>query len=161
MDDSPKPAEDSAHPLQGPHRPDLGGQGVPPLRLVMQPAGPAVDIRRPSVLGRHSDTDIRLALPDVSRRHCRFLFTDGDWYVLDLDSLNGVYVNGHRVRRAPLHHRDRIRLGSITLEVDFADESSKTIPLTGKRPAGSAKVLQSIANALPPADEGPERRRAS
>ena len=46
------------------------------------------------LIGRHSQADIRLPLPDVSRRHCRFFFGEGVWQVLDLNSLNGVFLNG-------------------------------------------------------------------
>src|SRR6266436_2874985 len=50
---------------------------------VMQPNGMAVELMRPNMLlGRHSTADLRLPLPDVSRRHCRFLYQDGVWQVL-------------------------------------------------------------------------------
>ena len=56
-----------------------------PLRLVLKTSGAAVDLTRPDmVLGRHSQADVRLPLPDVSRRHCRFYFLEGAWHVQDL-----------------------------------------------------------------------------
>jgi predicted component of type VI protein secretion system len=162
MDDFPRPAEDACPPYQGPHRSFAEGSPEAPvaLKLRLLPAGPTVEMRQPrQMLGRHRDCDVRLALPDVSRRHCRFEFVDGSWHVMDHDSLNGLFVNGHKVPRARLCHGDQIRVGSVTLEVDLPGTPA-TLPLP---PApGSAKVLRSIANALPQAPEGaPEKRRAS
>src|SRR5690348_16310659 len=78
-----------------------------PLRLVLQPSGATVELTQPDVLiGRHSQADVRLPLPDVSRRHCRLLFGQGVWQVIDLNSLNGVYLNGEPIRQATLRHDD-------------------------------------------------------
>jgi pSer/pThr/pTyr-binding forkhead associated (FHA) protein len=108
-------------------------------------------------LGRHSDADVRLPLPDVSRRHCRFVFTEAGWQVVDLNSLNGVYVNGERVHRAPLRHLDLVRIGSLTFEVNL-QAGTETVQL-----AAGHDVLQSIAEALPPPGPGAEcnHRKAS
>jgi pSer/pThr/pTyr-binding forkhead associated (FHA) protein len=92
-----------------------------PLRLILQPRGPWVELTEPDqVIGRHSEADIRLPLPDVSRWHCRLLCVEGCWQIIDLNSLNGVYVNGRQVEQAPLHQGDRIRIGGFTFLVDFA-----------------------------------------
>src|SRR5438128_1985002 len=80
-------------PLAGPFGPDLQCDFVP-LRLLAQPGGLCIELTKPDMLiGRHSEADVRLALPDVSRRHCRFVFAQGQWQVIDLNSLNGIYVN--------------------------------------------------------------------
>ncbi len=81
----------------GAERPEQGS--VVPMRLVLYPNGAAIDIDRTDLLvGRHATSDLRLHLPDVSRRHCRFLFGDGQWQVLDLHSTNGVFLNDVRSR---------------------------------------------------------------
>jgi hypothetical protein len=49
-----------------------------PLRLVLQPSGATMEVAQADVLvGRHSCADVRLPLPDVSRRHCRLVFVGG------------------------------------------------------------------------------------
>jgi pSer/pThr/pTyr-binding forkhead associated (FHA) protein len=94
-----------------------------PLKLLLQPGGLCVELNKPDMLvGRHSTADVRLSLPDISRRHCRFMFADGGWRVLDLNSLNGIYVNGERLHEATIFHRDRVRIGSLTFEADFGAE---------------------------------------
>src|SRR6516165_2788523 len=89
-----------------------------PLRLILFPGGWATTLNKPDmVAGRHSSADLRLPLPDVSRRHCRFAFSNGSWQVFDLSSLNGLFVNNERVEQAMLHHLDLIRIGSYTFQV--------------------------------------------
>ncbi len=132
--------------------------GVPPLRLLHQPAGASVEVKRSGfVFGRHSDADVRLPLPDVSRRHCRFVYAEGRWEVIDLDSLNGVFVNGERVRRWALRHRDRVGLGGFVFEVDLR-VGDRTGPFGAAEADDSGAVLRRIADAL---DEPEELRRAS
>ncbi|MCK5802564.1 MAG: PEGA domain-containing protein [Lentisphaeria bacterium] len=49
------------------------------------------------VLGRAKDNDLVLADEDLSRRHCRISESGGKWLVEDLESMNGVWVNGKRI----------------------------------------------------------------
>jgi pSer/pThr/pTyr-binding forkhead associated (FHA) protein len=98
--------------------------GFVSLRLILKPSDMVLELDRPDMLvGRHSAAGLRLALPDVSRRHCRFLFANGAWQVVDLDSLNGVFVNGVRVRQAELHDQDTLGIGSFYFEVDWQSGS--------------------------------------
>jgi len=91
-----------------------------PIRLVLLPSGMRVDLTKPDTLvGRHSSADIRLPLPDVSRQHCRFVFRQGAWHVVDLDSLNGVFINNQRVKQAPLRNNDRVRIGGFVFQVEL------------------------------------------
>jgi pSer/pThr/pTyr-binding forkhead associated (FHA) protein len=126
-----------------------------PLRLVLQPTGAVLEVNQPEVVvGRHSTVEVRLPLPDVSRRHCRIVHAGEKWEVIDLESLNGVWVNERHVERAELHHGDTLRLGGFTFMVDL---SRPTAAADGAQDG----VLRSIFSVLPPADESLERRRAS
>jgi len=69
------------------------------------------------LVGRHSESDLQLAMPDVSRRHCRFVLAETGWRVIDLSSTNGTFVNGVRVDEADLHAGDRVRVGSFIFEM--------------------------------------------
>jgi pSer/pThr/pTyr-binding forkhead associated (FHA) protein len=98
---------------------------ITPLRLMPISGGASIVLTHPDMLiGRHSESDIRLNLPDVSRRHCRFRFHDGRWHVYDLQSMNGVYVNDERVGQAELRNTDRIRIGSFTFEAHYGPMAS-------------------------------------
>jgi pSer/pThr/pTyr-binding forkhead associated (FHA) protein len=139
------------HQLQGPHK-DLGSDlpvGFVPLRLVLQPAGLRLEVTRPeAIVGRHSGADVRLALPEVSRRHCRLYFEAGHWRIEDLSSLNGVFLNGERMHTATLRNGDQVQLGQYAFRVEHAPA-----------PPGAAdpnvEILKSIADAVN------EQRRAS
>jgi len=67
---------------------------------------------RTLIVGRHGQCDVRLDDPRVSRRHARLVRSEGDLFIEDLDSANGVYVNGKRVRRKPLQPGDVVAIGS-------------------------------------------------
>ncbi|MFN4258435.1 MAG: FHA domain-containing protein [Gemmataceae bacterium] len=141
----------------------LRGRHVPfvPLRLILEPSGMTIALTQPDVVvGRHGSADLRLPLPDVSRRHCRFVFAESQWRIIDLNSLNGIFVNDQRVRQSQVTHQDRIRIGGFTFSVDLSavDAENGDDPL-----ARSANILRSIAEALPRAetDKPREERQAS
>lgn len=160
MDDTRTPPDESPPlPLQGPHwprsRPLDAASGIVPLRLVLQPSGWSIDLTKAEVvLGRHTSADVRLPLPDVSRRHCRFAFLEGIWHVFDLNSLNGIHVNGEHVRHAILHHRDELRIGGFTFRVEMSAAAKiYEAPTEG--------VLQRIADILPEPQGNEGQRKAS
>jgi pSer/pThr/pTyr-binding forkhead associated (FHA) protein len=128
-----------------------------PLRLVLQPTGAVLEVSQPEVVvGRHSAVEVRLPLPDVSRRHCRIVHADDKWEIIDLESLNGVWVNERSIERAVLNHGDTVRLGGFTFMVDLSMPAAATDGAT-------EGVLRSIFSALPPAEDASDqpRRRAS
>jgi hypothetical protein len=73
-----------------------------------------VDKRR-VVLGRSKDCDIQLTDPNVSRRHAEVRQEGTAYWIVDLDSTNGIEVNGEKTDRAKLEPGDRILLGSTEL----------------------------------------------
>ncbi|WP_298868934.1 FHA domain-containing serine/threonine-protein kinase [uncultured Gimesia sp.] len=50
------------------------------------------------VLGRNANCDIQLDLPGISGEHCAFQFENTGWVVTDLNSKNGIEVDGRRVQ---------------------------------------------------------------
>lgn len=91
-----------------------------PLRLRLQPGDHIIDLNSPDVLlGRQSDADLRMPQPDVSRKHCRFQFADGQWRVVDLNSMNGVFVNGARIRQVTvIQPGDNVRICGVEFDVE-------------------------------------------
>ena len=53
--------------------------------------------KRELVVGRHRSCDIVLNFNNVSGKHCQLILSEGYWYILDLQSTNGVKVNGNKV----------------------------------------------------------------
>jgi pSer/pThr/pTyr-binding forkhead associated (FHA) protein len=67
---------------------------------------------RPFTVGRDPGNDIILRDPKVSRHHAEIVFERGFFVLHDLASANGTYVNGKRIRVAPLTHGARLRMGN-------------------------------------------------
>jgi pSer/pThr/pTyr-binding forkhead associated (FHA) protein len=69
-------------------------------------------------IGRLPDNDVVIDNPAVSSHHA-CVFRDADnWVIEDLDSKNGTFVNGKRVRRHVLQHSDVLLIGKHTLMFD-------------------------------------------
>ena len=67
------------------------------------------------VIGRSKDTDIRVSDPNISRRHAEIRREGSTFWIVDLESTNGISVNGRAQKRAKLDDEDRITLGSTEL----------------------------------------------
>jgi hypothetical protein len=65
--------------------------------------------------GRSQECEIALEQPEVSRRHAMFVREEGRYEVRDLDSINGVLVNGEKVRRRALEVGDVIKIEDFEL----------------------------------------------
>jgi hypothetical protein len=78
-----------------------------------------VDKRR-VVLGRSRECDIQVEDANVSRRHAELRQEGATYWIVDLDSTNGIEVNGRRVKRAKLEPGDSFTVGAT--EVTFSTE---------------------------------------
>ncbi|MGE3468428.1 MAG: GGDEF domain-containing protein [Pyrinomonadaceae bacterium] len=84
--------------------------------------------REAVILGRALEADVRVNDTLVSRQHARIVATPSESsvsmeYVLyDLDSRNGTFLNGRRVRRERLENGDKITVGETILRFDLLDE---------------------------------------
>jgi hypothetical protein len=85
------------------------------------------------VVGRGTDTDLRINDPGISRRHVEFrigqsVVQQGQELALtahDLGSTNGMIVDGKKVREATLYGGSTIRIGNTTMTVVLVDEESE------------------------------------
>jgi pSer/pThr/pTyr-binding forkhead associated (FHA) protein len=76
--------------------------------------------KRRVVLGRSRDADLQVNDPNVSRRHAELRQEGATYWLVDLDSTNGVEVRGKRVKRLKLEDGTRFTIGST--EITFARE---------------------------------------
>ena len=94
-------------------------------RLLMKTAG----LDRQSIelklgtnrIGRSPDTDFPISDPTVSSIHCELVLSADGVVVRDLESTNGTFVNGNRVREANLAVGQILRLGDVELAVEAVD----------------------------------------
>ncbi|MGH9159234.1 MAG: FHA domain-containing protein, partial [Vicinamibacteraceae bacterium] len=66
-------------------------------------------------IGRSPDNQLQLLRPGVSRRHAVIMATATGYTIRDLNSQNGTYVNGDRIKEGPLEDGDRISIGQVDL----------------------------------------------
>ena len=76
--------------------------------------------KRRSTIGRSKDCDVQIADPNISRRHAELTQEGATYWIADLDSTNGIEVNGKRVKRAKLEPGDTFTVGST--DVTFSTE---------------------------------------
>jgi predicted component of type VI protein secretion system len=96
--------------------------------------GRRVELDLEVAIGRQ-DTDLVVEDPEVSRRHAVLRRSDGSVIVEDLDSTNGTFVNGERIRSPiAVGPGDQIRVGQTTLEIEPDQRADDTIVSTPPRP---------------------------
>jgi len=105
-------------------------------------------------IGRKTDNTLALADPSVSRHHCAIRCHAGQFWLADLDSQNGTFLNGVPMKERVLDHGDQIDVGAsafvFLVEETDAPPADSTLVLGG-RPAGLPSA--------PPRAAGPESLR--
>jgi len=83
-----------------------------PALLFPEGGGAPIRLQTASVLvGRDTDCDIVLTAGQISGKHCELRYESGRWRVIDLDSKNGVRVNGKRTKNRLLKSGDQLIFG--------------------------------------------------
>ncbi len=77
---------------------------------------------RTFTLGRSPGNLVQLLGKDVSRRHCQFRWDGFKHVVQDLNSENGVLVNGERVTEKTLADGDQVSIGKTVLQFRSGDQ---------------------------------------
>ena len=111
-----------------------------------------ITLFRPVLLiGRHTECDIRIDSPKVSRRHCCVATAYDRVLIRDLGSRNGVRVNGRLLEESQLHPGDELAIGPIMFRLEEEEEQ----PAAGFRPAPAR------SRPAPAAQSGRQVSRAS
>ncbi|MEY4242557.1 MAG: hypothetical protein RLZZ245_142 [Verrucomicrobiota bacterium] len=73
------------------------------------PNGERIAVRTsPCLIGRAHESNIRLPVPSISRRHALLASSDGGWWLMDIGSKDGTWLNGRR-----LSHAEKIAPGDV------------------------------------------------
>lgn len=102
------------------------------------------------LIGRDAGCSLRVSGIDISRRHARLVCGDGEFFLSDLGSHNGSFVNGTRVTRARVASGDVVRFGAsvglFTTTPGVATELAPGLwggPVLAERLAALTKVAPS------------------
>lgn len=79
---------------------------------------------REIIVGRSSELDIVLEEEKVSRKHAKITYNNDILSIEDLNSTNGTYVNGEKIRRARLKDGDRVLFGGCIARVTVTEPVS-------------------------------------
>jgi hypothetical protein len=78
---------------------------------VTLPDGRVLRFSGPFLIGRDASCEVQVVAAPVSRRHAEVVPSRGGWVVRDLQSSNGLFVDGERVDSAPITMRAAVTLG--------------------------------------------------
>ncbi len=96
------------------------------------------------ILGTHRECDVVVSDRTVSAHHCEIACTDGLLWVRDLESKNGTYAGGARVRKAQLKRGSCFSVGTTALSVRGGEEGSiDEAPLPGV--IGTSTAMMEVA----------------
>jgi hypothetical protein len=71
-----------------------------------------------TTIGRVEDNAFQIAEASVSSHHCEVLQKGGDFFVRDLKSTNGTFINGEQVTEAALKPGQILRLGQVEMRLE-------------------------------------------
>jgi len=133
-------------------------QEVPPVgKLVLTLKGEVVEetylVPGRLIVGRTPDNDLQVDSRFISRHHAQVVTTTTSSVIEDLNSTNGIFVRGKRVRRHKLAEGDVVRLGQHSLTYSRADVvGAGTTTLEDEDDHGDAAAEQRVAAG----DDGPD-----
>jgi serine phosphatase RsbU (regulator of sigma subunit) len=115
-------------------------------KLVLLHEGKAIPhdvVEIETVVGRHPDCTIQLQSNTISRRHAKITNDGGSFFIEDLKSGNGTFVNGKKIdARTSIGNQDRIKFGPLLLR--FECESSGR----PQQPAPEPEVVDAFGNTV-------------
>jgi len=106
----------------------LAARKIPPLKLVIQtPGQPSISLHFTQdelTIGRDKACDVPIADEMVSAQHARLSFHHGQWWLQDLNSTNGTYLNAEKMT-APtvITSGDEIRCGSSLIALQISESN--------------------------------------
>ena len=136
----------------------MNASSPPRLRILGQSAEVRAVDREFSArfrLGRGTECEVRVDSALASRIHAEAWWDGSVWRIRDLDSTNGLFVDGRPVHEAPLHHGAVLRIGRdgaelrVELEAPAAPAAPTVPPTPTHTPADATATT--TAGTVPPA----------
>ncbi len=115
---------------------------MPRLKITTgKQSGKTIDVSKATIIGRGDTAQFQIADNAASREHCKVFEQAGAWSVADLNSRNGITVNGVKTTRKNLASGDKIVIGETTIvfETSPAADARSSAPAAKAPAAASAK----------------------
>jgi phosphoserine phosphatase RsbU/P len=85
--------------------------------------------KEPCVIGRHPDCEVQIDDGSVSRRHAQIIYSEGNFYVEDLQSRNGTFLNDQQVfQSTKLYDESEIRICDTSFLFKLSDQLPSAVP---------------------------------
>ncbi|MEX2176732.1 MAG: FHA domain-containing protein [Pirellulaceae bacterium] len=114
--------------------------------LVPIGGGDPIPLLRPTLtVGRRESCDICLRFGNVSGQHCQLTLEGGYWFVQDMNSQNGVKVNGAHVMRKLLHPGDTLSMARHKYKIQYVPAD---LGATGQPPSEEEDITAVLGKSL-------------
>lgn len=104
-----------------------------------------------TLLGRSEHNDVWLPSPYLSRHHAVIVGTPQGYYVVDLNSMNGLLLNGRQVERAVLCDQDVLVIGPFRMKVQIPEWLTQGNPLPESPSLADTAVMPTLEPRSPAA----------
>ena len=99
-------------------------------KLILFENGHAVKLihlpQKPFSMGFDEENHLVLKDPYVSNQHCQIIYENGFYFLQDLKSTNGTFLNQAQIQKSILFHKSHIRLGKTLLQFQTAEPKTLT-----------------------------------
>jgi pSer/pThr/pTyr-binding forkhead associated (FHA) protein len=99
-----------------------------------------------TLIGRSEHNDVCLSSPYLSRHHAVIVGTPEGYYLIDLNSVNGVALNGKRIERTVLCDQDVLAIGPFRLKVQIPEWLAHGNPFPAAESLADTAVIPPNAN---------------
>ena len=126
------------------------------LKSLRSEIPPIIFHREVLTIGRSETCDVKIDNPYLSHVHASIFYNNGDFFISDLNSTNGTYVNDERVKVIKLIIGDIIRFGAIKYQLmplqpsTAANREEHTLETIN--PLHQERVLDKLVESFSPPD---------
>jgi predicted component of type VI protein secretion system len=119
--------------------------------LVALVEGPNLILDKPILLvGRHQECDVQIPSRKISRKHCCIAQVADYVVVRDMQSTNGIRVNGERMPEGVLRHGDELTIGNMKYRLEWPKSAPKGIVVSAPLKALASQDLDTAESTESP-----------
>ncbi len=103
------------------------------------------ELKEKTTIGRTEENDIIIPKSSISSNHAVIFYSQGRYWLKDLESRNGIRVGGVKVTESPLKHGDEILIGKeafLFFSKDLPQEQHYLVILSGERGGEEIPLVQ-------------------